>query len=225
MTQASVSDYYDRHWKRRIESEPRRPEATWQDQGAIRMLVNAGQPLDVILDLGCGIGHTLQFLSTIPGVKRLIGIEPSAFALAEAKRRFPEAELHEAFAEDLGAVADGTCDAVVALAVMEHIYDTHRVLNELNRVLKPGGLVALYTTDFNLLKKVLVALFAFEKCFDVTGGHIRFFSRRSLRAVMEEHGFEVVAQAWDESYAGVMPRGQNALFRKVRNEKILRELC
>ena len=224
MTQESASNYYDRHWKKRIEKEPCRKEASWKDQGAVRQLVKHGSSLECIMDLGCGIGLTLQLLSTIPGVKRLIGIEPSPLAAQEAQRRFPDAEIHTAFAEDLSVVPDETCDAVVAMAVMEHIYDTHRVVNEVNRVLKPKGLVAMYTTDFNLLKKVLVALFAFEKCFDVCGGHIRFFTRKSLRSVMEEHGFEVVAQEWDRTYAGIMPQGQNALFRKVRNERILREV-
>ena len=224
MTQASVSDYYDRHWRNRIDKEPGSKDVTWKDQGAVRLLVKHGKALDCVMDLGCGIGLTFQFLATIPGVKRLIGIEPSPLAIVEAKRRFPQAEIHEAFAEDISVVPDNTCDAVVALAVMEHIYDTHRVLNEINRVLKPGGLVAVYTTDFNLLKKVLVALFAFEKCFDVCGGHIRFFTRKSLAAVMEEHGFETVAQEWDTTYFGIMPQGQNALFRKVRSERILREV-
>jgi ubiquinone/menaquinone biosynthesis C-methylase UbiE len=225
MTLSAIADYYDRHWKRRMEKEPCRPDASWRDQGVLRMLVERAPPPAVVLDVGCGIGLTLQYLATIPAVQRLIGVEPSPVAAEEARRRFPQAEIHVGFAEAMDMIPTASCDAVVALAVLEHLYDTHRALNEFNRVLKPGGSVAVYTTDFNLLKKVLVALFAFERCFDVGGGHIRFFTRSSLAAVMREHGFEPVAMAWDGSYFGVMPTGQNALFRKVRDVAVLRETC
>jgi len=162
-------------------------------------------------------------LSTMPGVESLAGVEPSPAAAAETRRRVPTAIIHEGFAEDLRSVPDAACDTVTLAAVLEHIYDTHRSLNEINRVLRPGGLVALYTTDFNWLKKVLVAMFAFERCFDVCGGHIRFFTKRSLYDVMTEHGFELVRHEWDTTYFGIMPQGQNAVYRKVRDERILRD--
>ena len=225
MTLPSIAEYYDRHWKRRMEKEPCRPDAHWRDQGALRMLVENGSSPAVVLDVGCGIGLTLQYLATIPGVNRLIGVEPSPIAAEEARRRFPHAEIHVGFAEDMAMVPSGSCDALVALAVLEHLYDTHRALNEFTRVLKPDGFVAVYTTDFNLLKKVLVALFAFERCFDVGGGHIRFYTRKSLRNVMRDHGFEPVVMGWDQTYYGIMPMGQNALFRKVRDVTFLQETC
>jgi ubiquinone/menaquinone biosynthesis C-methylase UbiE len=224
MTMQAASDFYDRHWRRRMEKEKATPGADWSEINVIKLLMRHHKPRK-ILDVGCGIGHTLERLAAIPGVLKLYGIEPSPLAVEEARRRLPQAEIHQGFAEDMAAIPDGSCDTAVAAAVMEHIYDTHRVLNEINRILAPGGVVAVYTTDFNLLKKILVALFAFERCFDVCGGHIRFFTRRSLRAVMEEHGFEKVAQEWDAAYAGVMPRGQNAVFRKVREVRLLRETC
>ena len=186
------------------------------------MLVKHGRPRSV-LDVGCGIGHTLYSLEGAPEVEILAGVEPSPLAAAEARRRLPDATIYEGSAEDMKGVPDGAYDAVTMVAVMEHLYDLHRALNEVNRVVRFGGHVGIYTLDFNWLKKLLVALFAFEKCFDVTGGHIRFFTKRSLRAVMEEHGFEPVRYEWDTTYAGIMPQGQNALFRKARDECVLKE--
>ena len=56
MTQASVSDYYVRHWRKRVQQEPCRPDASWRDQGEVRLLVEHGKGLETILDMGCGIG-------------------------------------------------------------------------------------------------------------------------------------------------------------------------
>ncbi len=223
MSVQPVSGYYDRHWRWRMEREPTKPNIRADDLGVIRLLLKHGSNLRSILDLGCGIGLTLQYLQAIPGVEELCGIEPSEVAAEEAKKRFPNIRIHVGFGEDMSVFPDASFDAVVAVAVFEHIYDTHRVLNEINRVLKPGGLTAIYTTDFNLLKKVLVSLFAFEKCFDVCGGHIRFFTKRSLCLAMSEHGFETVDYSWDASYWGMMPQGQNALFRKTKEVRILKE--
>lgn len=220
----AVSDYYDRHWKRRIKTDSLNENARASDLGLIRLLLKCCPAPKRILDVGSGLGQTLQYLVAIPGVEKLYGIEPSPVAVEETKRRFPNAELHVGFGEDMSVIPDGACDAVVAAAVMEHIYDTHRVLNEINRVLQPGGVAGFYTTDFNMLKKLLVALFAFERCFDVGGGHIRFFSKKSLTDVMAEHGFERIAYEWDDTYWGIMPKGQNAIFRKVADKCILREM-
>jgi 2-polyprenyl-3-methyl-5-hydroxy-6-metoxy-1,4-benzoquinol methylase len=219
---AIVGDYYDRHWERRMQAEPA-VATPWDRIGFLCLLGKCGVTPGRVLDVGCGIGHTLLSLATMPGVESLAGVEPSPAAAAEARRRVPAATVHEGFAEDLRGVADGAFDTVTLAAVLEHIYDTHRALNEVNRVLQPGGLVALYTTDFNWLKKVLVAMFAFEKCFDVCGGHIRFFTKRSLRAVMAEHGFDLVKHEWDTTYCGIMPQGQNAVYRKVCDERLVRE--
>jgi ubiquinone/menaquinone biosynthesis C-methylase UbiE len=219
---SAVTNYYDRHWERRMQAEPA-VAMPWDRVGFLRLLGKCCARPGCVLDVGCGIGHTLMSLSTLPGVESLAGVEPSPAAAAEARRRVPAAKICEAFAEDLRVVPDASCDTVTLAAVLEHIYDTHRALNEINRVLKIGGLVALYTTDFNWLKKVLVAMFAFDRCFDVCGGHIRFFTKRSLRAVMAVHGFQLVKHEWDTTYFGIMPQGQNAVYRKVRDERVLRD--
>jgi ubiquinone/menaquinone biosynthesis C-methylase UbiE len=224
MSRQAVSDYYDRHYKGRIGDEKVPSNVRPGDLGLVRLLLECHPSPKRILDVGCGMGGTLQYLAGIPGVEKLFGIDPSPFAIEEAKRRFPEAELVVGYGEDMSAIPAGAVDAVVAAAVIEHVYDTHQVLNEVNRVLQPGGVAAFYTTDFNLPKKVLAALFVFEKCFDVCSGHIRFFTKKSLTAVLAEHGFERIGYEWQDSYWGFMPKGQNAIFRKIADKRVLREL-
>ena len=55
-----------------------------------------------------------------------------------------------------------------------------------------GGYLALTTPYHGLLKNLALATFAFEQHFDVTGGHIRFFTDRALRQLLRTEGFEVL---------------------------------
>lgn len=93
----------------------------------------------VLLDLGCGRGGTLEFLSRL-GFEA-IGVEKSPLLAAEARERgrVIEADIHDL---PLGNhSADGIfCECVLSLAA-----DQGRVLSECARVLKPGG--ALIISD------------------------------------------------------------------------------
>ena len=66
------------------------------------------------------------------------------------------------------------------------------MLKELNRVLKPGGVLILTTPYHGLIKNLLLVLFNFDRHFnDLNGGHIRFFTVRSLTNLLEECRFFV----------------------------------
>lgn len=209
-----IRGFYDRHWQRKLQESPAPHLSPQRSERLVELAAQYGHPC-VALDIGCGTGIHLEAFSRLPGVKRLIGVDPSPTAVAEARRRLPSAEIHEALAEHLEPIEDGACDVVCLCSVMEHILDTHQALNEINRVLKPEGIVVLYTTDMNWLKKVLIAALCFERYFDVTSGHIRFYTSRSLRKVMEVHGFRRIHYEWARSYAGLMPQGQHAVYRKL----------
>jgi ubiquinone/menaquinone biosynthesis C-methylase UbiE len=82
------------------------------------------------------------------------------------------------------------------------------------RVLKPGGVFLCYTTDFNLLKQVLIAIFFWDRYFDPQSPHIRFLKRSTFRSLEEQCGLEEVAYRWHRSYLGIMPQGMCHVARK-----------
>jgi len=210
-----IRGFYDRHWQHKLQERPASPAPQTRRERLVELAAQYCHPC-VILDIGCGTGIHLEAFARLPTVTRLLGVDPSPTAVAEARRRLPLAEIHEALAENLEHIPDGTCDVVCLCSVMEHILDTHQALNEINRVLKPEGIVVLYTTDMNWLKKVLIAALCFERYFDVTAGHIRFYTSRSLKKVMESHGFRRIHYEWARSHAGLMPQGQHAVYRKLK---------
>jgi 2-polyprenyl-6-hydroxyphenyl methylase/3-demethylubiquinone-9 3-methyltransferase len=98
------------------------------------------------LDVGCGGGYLTQELAG-RGFKTT-GIDPASASLARAASHSSQAGLaidyRVARAESL-PFPDGTFDLVTCCDVLEHVDDLERVVAEIARVLKPGG-VFLYDT-------------------------------------------------------------------------------
>ncbi len=74
----------------------------------------------------------------------MFGVDPDATAIARGRTAFPDLDLRVAALEAL-PFADQYFDAVVCADVIEHVEDEDRALNELHRVLAPGGLMFLST--------------------------------------------------------------------------------
>jgi SAM-dependent methyltransferase len=82
-------------------------------------------------------------------------------------------------------VPDGGFDLLVAFDVLEHIEEDDKVAAEIHRVLRPGG-TALIAVPCDM---------ALWSAHDVATGHVRRYTRQSLRAVVEGAGL-VVDHLW-----------------------------
>jgi SAM-dependent methyltransferase len=93
----------------------------------------------VVADLGCGSGHATARLS--PYVRQVIGVDQSAAMLTAARKRtagLANVELRRGELEAL-PLEDGSVDAALLLLALTYVPEPRRVLDELARVLKPGG--------------------------------------------------------------------------------------
>ena len=59
-------------------------------------------------------------------------------------------------------------------------------------MLKPGGRLLVTVPYHGRVKAALIALTRFERHFDPLGQHLRFFTRRSLAATLDQAGFDAV---------------------------------
>jgi SAM-dependent methyltransferase len=86
--------------------------------------------------------------------------------------------------------ADGTFDRIIAAEVLEHIWADERAMAELNRVLRPGGRMAV-TVPSRFPERICWALDS--DYHDTPGGHIRIYRRRELESKLAATGLEPFA--------------------------------
>lgn len=140
-----------------------------------------------VLDAGCGAGEFLAFLGRVGFT--VAGVDLSAEAAERARRRCPEAEVRIGSIEEPLPFCHGAFDAIWCTEVLEHLFDVHGALAELNRVLRPEGVLVLTTPYHAFLKNVLIARLNFDRHFNPEGSHIRFFTHGTLARVLERAGF------------------------------------
>jgi 2-polyprenyl-3-methyl-5-hydroxy-6-metoxy-1,4-benzoquinol methylase len=96
-----------------------------------------------VLDAGCGVGYGMEILAAA-GAKSISGVDIDEGAVGAAQRRFedhPE-RIIEADLRDLPLVSE-SFDVVVCFETIEHMEEGERAIEELHRVLRPGGLLLI----------------------------------------------------------------------------------
>ena len=93
-----------------------------------------------ILDIGCAEGHTIEWLREFfPNKYKYIGIDLSKTRIKKAqKQNVQYTEYCVGHAEDL-PLENESVDFVLASQVIEHVPNDTKMLQEVNRVLAPGG--------------------------------------------------------------------------------------
>jgi 2-polyprenyl-3-methyl-5-hydroxy-6-metoxy-1,4-benzoquinol methylase len=148
----------------------------------MRHLVPRGASL---LDAGANFGH---FLSAAQEEYRAIGVELSAAAVAWGREHFG-VDNHVASIYELPAALSGPFDAVTFWDVIEHLPDPREALQQLARVLAPGGLLLLSTPDTG---SVVARMMGRYWHYLDPVQHVALFDRRNLARLLDESGFDVV---------------------------------
>lgn len=95
----------------------------------------------VVADIGCGTGHMLPQLAA--HFRRVVAVEPAAAMLECARQRVAERNLAnvELHSGDLSKLPldKSSCDLVIACLVLHHVPKPADALQEMHRVLRPGG--------------------------------------------------------------------------------------
>jgi ubiquinone/menaquinone biosynthesis C-methylase UbiE len=155
------------------------------------------QPGTRLLDLGCGAGrHAFEAarrgaqvvaLDTDHG--ELGQVAAIAAAMAEAGEiRVPASITAAAGDATRMPFPDGSFDMVIAAEVLEHIPADQSAINEIARVLRPGGIAAV-TVPAWLPERICWALS--DDYHNVPGGHVRIFTRTELETKLRRAGLFV----------------------------------
>jgi 2-polyprenyl-3-methyl-5-hydroxy-6-metoxy-1,4-benzoquinol methylase len=146
-----------------------------------------------VFDAGCGNGSLLRRLK-IAGYT-VAGCDASESGIAIAQRTLGDDVPVKPLSvyEDLTAIFGNDWDVVVATEVIEHLYAPREFVQRVRALLKPGGSLVLSTPYHGYLKNLaLAATGAFDKHFTALwdGGHIKFWSYRTLTTLLKEAQFE-----------------------------------
>jgi methionine biosynthesis protein MetW len=207
-----VNEYYEKYW-----TEDGYNPAGSATPSVRKLYETHIGATDRCLDVGCGDGSSAGVWIR-KHARSYVGADIATTALAKASQR----GLEVVQIEDASNLPfrDAEFDVVICSEVLEHLFAPHLAAAEMFRVLSPSG---------RLIVTVPNAMFWRER-FDMVIGqwkprgddsgttkpwrspHIRFFSTKSLRRMLEEAGFVSVAVGGhtDVSFCSHIP-----LLRKV----------
>jgi len=141
-----------------------------------------------ILDLGCGDGAFAAEL--VAAGAAVVAVDVADEALRRARERVPGLDARLAREGAPLPVDEDAVDVVWAGEVLEHVADVVGLLADVRRVLRWGGTLLATTPYHGRLSLAALALRGgLERHFDPRADHLRFFTARSLRAVLAETGF------------------------------------
>jgi demethylmenaquinone methyltransferase / 2-methoxy-6-polyprenyl-1,4-benzoquinol methylase len=159
-----------------------------------------------ILDLATGTGDIAALVRSLHPDATVVGGDFSRNMLKEARRRFPEAAISwQACDANHLPFAGNVFDAVTFGYLLRNVDDALAVLNEVRRVLRPGGMVVCLDTTppaKNLLYPFVRFYFRFgipllgrciasdEQAYSyLTGSTMDFASAEALAATFSQAGF------------------------------------
>ena len=154
----------------------------------------------LLLDMGCGEGrHSIGALLETPA--NVIGLDLSFEDLNTAKSRLNDFDLsgRDTFCTfGVGNIENipletASLDAVMCSEVLEHVDSPKDSIQELVRVLKPGGVMALSVPRY---LPELICWKLSKEYSKTPGGHVRIFKHSQLRDLAENNGLQYQSFHW-----------------------------
>jgi SAM-dependent methyltransferase len=162
-------------------------------------------PNAVILDCACGRGFYLNYYRYVSAVK-LVGLELDEEVIVKAQQNvghLPDILLTRGNIYGL-PFPDNFFHGVILSEILEHIDDDVAGLQEVFRVLKPGGIAAITVPNANYpfwwdpINKTLETLFGIKirrgPLAGIWANHVRLYTLPELRQAVSQAGFEIVAE-------------------------------
>lgn len=118
----------------------------WSNRYYARLARRHGPPQGRVLELGCGMGHLLAWLTDR---YQVVGCDINPWALAQARRNVPLGQFLLLSGDEPYAFPEGVFNIVIAKHVVEHLCHPEQAIAEMSRVLKTGGLLVLVTPNLS----------------------------------------------------------------------------
>lgn len=159
-----------------------------------------------LLDIGCGNGYISGKIREVAGIDIVDGIDIQADkVVAPDWLRLKKVDVDR---EDF-PYPDNTFESIYCGEVIEHVYNTDHLLDEIYRVLTPTGFCVITTPNLGSWINRLVLLLGFQPYpvpvsvkYERAGhlkwaymhghrGHFRCFTYRGMKELLQEHNFRI----------------------------------
>jgi methionine biosynthesis protein MetW len=149
-----------------------------------------------VLETGCANGRFSRVL--VEHGCRVVGVELDSGAAAEARVVCEQVIVGDLEDPDVRKQIPGSFDVILFGDVLEHLVRPWQVLSDLRANLSIGGSVVVsipniahWDTRMNLLR----GRFNYEDQGLLDGTHLRFFTHRTARELLEQTGYRVVKES------------------------------
>lgn len=146
--------------------------------------------IDSILDVGCASGLLTNEMSKIFPKSKIYGVDIYEDALVFARKKYPSVNFIVADAHKL-PFKTSTFDLTVCYETIEHVVDPLKVLKEIHRVTKKGGISILVMDSGSLLFRIVWFLWENSKGKVWKGAHLHPFTHQQLENIIKKLGFNI----------------------------------
>ena len=174
-----------------------------------------------LLDVGCGAGYFMR--AARESGFDVLGLEFSEAAKTAGGERWGLDIIAGEFLDH--SFPENQFDVVTLWQVLEHLYDPSEVFKKIIKILRPEGLVVIAVPN---IASIQARLFRARWYHLDVPRHLFHYSPRTLRRLMESHGFKILAiDQWSREHngAGILgsvmrlsPPGESLVrmaFRKI----------
>jgi len=101
-----------------------------------------------LLEIGCGVGRGTEIL--MDTAESYTAVDKNKDLLGELSLKYKDAKFIYSNVPPFDGIEDNSFDSIVSFHVIEHIPDHKKFIEEIHRVLKPGGTALISTPNKNM---------------------------------------------------------------------------
>lgn len=149
-----------------------------------------------ILDIGCGQGHFLKL------VKEKTGAETWGLEVVDSEaniaKNYSDRILIGKVEDTLDLIPNTFFDCITLNDVLEHLIEPKDVLRKLNNKLTKNGIIVASIPNVRFIENLYELLikkdWEYKKDGILDSTHLRFFTKKSMKRLFEDAGYEIILQ-------------------------------
>ena len=166
-----------------------------------------------VLDLGCGEGFLAAEL--VKDGNRVSGVDAlPQTAHISALTEYYSADLDQGLDRVIQELSGRRFDRVLLLDILEHLRNSERILKQCHELVRQNGLVVVSVPNVaNIYVRLMLLMgrFTYSERGILDNTHVRFFTRKTARRMLESAGYQIVGERMTvvpiELALGLSPEG------------------